>query len=201
MKKLTLISIFSIFLLVGCSNNNSNTQQNTNSFNNNISNAINLSTNLNNFKNEEQISTFSTEISQDDANRQINIQICCNELSGAIVKSGETFSFCDTVGQATPEKGYKEAETFDNEGNTIMGYGGGKCQVSSTLYNAVLELSNIEIIERYPHSKRVYYVPEGKDATVAYGSVDFKFKNNNIFDIKIVATDNGETLTVTLFKI
>lgn len=202
MKKSILLSIFFLFFLVGCTNNNSNINNNVNSSNVNISsNVTKLSTMSNSLKKEEQISTFSTQISQDNENRQTNIQICCNELSGTIVKAGEIFSFCNTVGQATPEKGYKEAETFDNKGNTIMGYGGGKCQVSSTLYNAVLEASNLTVIERYPHSKRVYYVPEGKDATVAYGSVDFKFKNDNDFDIKIIATDDGETVTITLFKI
>lgn len=213
MKKFTLITIFltifSSFALIGCKNDNlsnNSTQNNSSdiSYNSNTSivNTTRLSTNSNNVKkHEEQISTFSTKISQDDSDRQNNIKICCDELNGAIVKSGETFSFCDTVGQATEEKGYKKAETFDNKGNTIMGYGGGKCQVSSTLYNAVLEAPNLTVVERYPHSKKVYYVPEGKDATVAYGSVDFKFKNDNDFNIKITAIDDGENVTITLFKV
>ena len=73
---------------------------------------------------------------------------------------GETFSFCNTVGKATPEEGYKKADVFDKDGNVIKGYGGGNCQISSTLYNALLELPNIEIIERHKHSKKVYYVEE-----------------------------------------
>ena len=82
-----------------------------------------------------------------------------------------------------------------------MGYGGGKCQISSTLYNAVLAVPTLTVVERYPHSRRVYYVEEGKDATVCYGGADFKFRNDNDYDIKITATGEGDTLTVSLFKI
>ncbi len=114
---------------------------------------------------------------------------------------GETFSFCDTVGKATPEEGYEKADIFDKDGNVTKGYGGGNCQISSTLYNAVLNLSNIKIVERHEHSKKVYYVEEGKDAAVAYGSIDFKFKNNYDYDIKIYASATTNNINIRIVKI
>jgi len=208
MKKIAILFSFLSLFLIGCIDTNTSKKdsiastQNTID-NNNTSNVTRLSSEFPSTLeiNEEQISTFSTKISQDDASRQKNIKIGCEELNGSIVKAGETFSFCDTLGPATPEKGYEKAETFDSDGNTIMDYGGGKCQISSTLYNAVLAVPTLTVIERYPHSKRVYYVEEGKDATVCYGSVDFKFRNDNDFDIKIVASGETDTLTISLFKI
>ena len=77
-------------------------------------------------------------------------------------------------------------------------YGGGNCQVSSTLYNAVLETDGLEIVERHPHSNKVYYVPEGKDAAVAYGSVDFKFKNTNDYGIKLYAELDSDSEEVKI---
>ena len=78
-----------------------------------------------------------------------------------------------TVGKATPEEGYEKADVFDKDGNTIKGYGGGNCQISSTLYNAVLELPNIEIIERHKHSKKVYYVEERQGCSCSLGQYRF----------------------------
>jgi len=80
-------------------------------------------------------------------------------------------------------------------------YGGGNCQVSSTLYNAVLEAGGLEIVERHAHSNKVYYVPEGKDAAVAYGSVDFKFKNANDYSIKIYASLDSGKVNIKINKV
>lgn len=150
---------------------------------------------------ETQIATFSTKIYSQDLARQTNIKITCNTLNGTIVKNGETFSFCGTVGQATSAKGYQKADIYDKDGNKKKGLGGGNCQVSSTLYNAVLAVSNLVITERHPHSKSVPYVAKGKDAAVAYGSYDFKFKNNSGNDIKINCSTNGKSVTTTLISI
>ena len=122
-------------------------------------------------------------------------------LNGTIVKMGETFSFCNTLGPAKPEDGYLKADTFDSDGNTIKAYGGGKCQVSTTLYNAVLACSGLTVVERHEHSGEVYYVPEGKDACVAYGSCDFKFRNDNNFDIKMYFTNTPDNIDVRIVKI
>lgn len=78
---------------------------------------------------------------------------------------------------------------------------GGNCQVSSTLYNAVLPISNLVITERHEHGKDVTYVPEGKDAAVSYGSLDFKFRNNLGHDIRIDATTDNQTITVRLIQL
>lgn len=150
---------------------------------------------------ETQIATFSTKIYSQDSARQNNIKITCNTLNGTIVKNGATFSFCSTIGQSTTSKGYQEADIYDNNGNKKKGLGGGNCQVSSTLYNAVLAVSNLVVTERHPHSKSVPYVSKGKDAAVAYGSYDFKFKNNSGNDIKINCSTNGKSVTTTLISI
>lgn len=80
-------------------------------------------------------------------------------------------------------------------------FGGGNCQVSSTLYNAVLSVPELLVVERHEHSNYVPYVPKGKDAAVAYGSYDFKFTNNTGNDIKISCTTDGENITATLISI
>ena len=77
----------------------------------------------------------------------------------------------------------------------------GNCQISSTLYNAVLNLPDLSIVERHEHSKKVYYVPEGKDAAVAYGSIDFKFQNNYVYDIKIYAAPTTSEVSIRIVKI
>ena len=129
------------------------------------------------------------------------MEITTSTLDGTIVKNGETFSFCNTVGPATSSKGYLEADIYDHNGNKKKGYGGGNCQVSSTLYNAVLAVSNLTIIERHPHSNHVPYVPNGKDAAVAYGSYDFKFRNDTGNDIKILSSVTDGLVNVTLMNL
>ena len=150
---------------------------------------------------EEQLSAFSTKIYSNDANRTKNMEITTSTLDGTIVKKGETFSFCNTVGPATSSKGYLEADIYDHNGNKKKGYGGGNCQVSSTLYNAVLEVSGLTIIERHPHSNHVPYVPDGKDAAVAYGSYDFQFRNDTGNDIKILSSVTEGLVNVTLMNL
>ena len=220
MKKIIFVFLILCFSLVGCSSNN--TVNNNDVIDSTVNNTVNNATNnVNNYSlvnnnitntskienvstiepKEEVISSFSTNILDKDSNRQTNIKLTCDTLSGTIVKSGDTFSFCYTVGEATAEKGYKEAKVFDADGNITMGYGGGNCQVSSTLYNAVLGNSNFEIVERHPHSHTVYYVEKDKDAAVACGSVDFRFKNNNNFDIRIDASTDGDKVSISIVKI
>ena len=145
------------------SDNTSNTNETTNATSENTSNTHNEVKTI-----EEQLSAFSTKIYSNDANRTRNMEITTSTLNETIVKSGETFSFCSTVGPATSSKGYLEADIYDHDGNKKKGYGGGNCQVSSTLYNAVLAVSNLTVIERHPHSNHVPYVEDGKDAAVAY---------------------------------
>lgn len=183
------------------SSNFSNTNNTSNYSNNKTQNSSSNISSQNTDLKEIEISTFSTTLYSKDNERQHNIQLTCSSLNGTIVKSGETFSFCSTVGPATSDKGYQKADIFDNKGNKKKGYGGGNCQISSTLYNAVMSVPNLEIVERHPHSNKVPYVKKDKDAAVAYGSYDFKFKNNTSNDIRILASVDNSCVTTSLWSI
>ncbi len=121
------------------------------------------------------LASFATTYDSDDENRARNIKLAMNGLNGTLIKSGETYSFNDRVGLRSPERGYLKAPTLTNKG-IVMDWGGGVCQVSSTLYNAAL-LSGFKIVERSPHYQPPGYVPIGLDATVADGQIDLKFQN------------------------
>lgn len=174
-------------------NTSDNTSETTNVTSENTSSTENVTKTI-----EEQLSAFSTKIYSNDTNRTKNMEITTSTLNGTIVKNGETFSFCNTVGPATSSKGYLEADIYDHDGNKKKGYGGGNCQVSSTLYNAVLAVSSLTVIERHPHSNHVPYVADGKDAAVASGSYDFKFRNDTGNDIKILSSVTEGLVNVTL---
>lgn len=165
------------------SNNiNENLTNNTTSSENNTSNSTNSTDQesnngtVSNAK-ETEIASFSTKIYTKDSSRQNNVSITCSKLNDTIVENGKTFSFCDTVGKATSSKGYQKADVF-RDGETIKALGGGNCQVSTTLYNAVLKVPELKVTERHAHSNSVPYIKEGKDAAVSYGAYDFKFVNN-----------------------
>jgi len=133
----------------------------------------------------EQLATFTTEFDLNDEGRTNNIEKAAESINETILQPGEIFSFNETVGPTIEKHGYMEAIIFV-DGEKERGFGGGVCQVSSTLYNAVLEI-DLEVTERHPHSRPVFYVEEGKDAATSYGSVDLKFKNTLEFAIKIKA--------------
>lgn len=138
--------------------------------------------------------TFATSFDASDINRSANIRISARKLNGYIVYPGQTFSFNEVVGPRDKEHGFKEAlEIVDGE--FVPGIGGGVCQLSSTLYNAVL-LSNLAIVERSNHSKPLGYVGLGRDATVAYGVLDFKFLNNTSSPVMIMAETEKDRLMV-----
>lgn len=183
------------------------TSNNTNNNNNNIvsTNQANNTSNSSSSKvsnsSEELLAQFSTRIYSTDSARQNNLEITSKKLNGTVVKPNETFSFTKTIGPSTAAKGYEEADIYDSNGNKIKGYGGGNCQVSSTLYNAVQKVSSLEVVERHEHSNTVPYVKEGHDAAVAYGSVDFKFKNTNNFSIKILVETSKKYVVIKLMKI
>ena len=149
---------------------------------------------------EEEIASYSTKVSGSTSNRLTNIRITCEKLNGTTVNTGETFSFCEITGPSTAEEGYKEATMFLN-GKEVQSLGGGNCQISSTLYNAVLDVPDLKVIERHEHGKKVSYVPDGKDAAVSYGSIDFKFKNNTDNNIKLYFETDDVTLTVKIVKL
>ena len=194
-------------------NNSENTANNTttnNSVENNYGTSNITNTNINTTpqpsnenkpKTEELISSFSTKIYTKDSSRQNNISITSSTLNETIVANGSTFSFCNTIGPATSAKGYQEADIFDKDGNKKKGLGGGNCQVSTTLYNAVLKVPNLVVTERHEHSNKVPYIETGKDAAVAYGSYDLKFRNDTGYDIKIKSEATSDNITITLYKL
>ena len=148
----------------------------------------------------EEIASFSTKIYTKDSNRQNNISITCSSLNNTDISNGETFSFCNTVGRSSPNKGYKKADIFAN-GKKIKGYGGGNCQISTTLYNAVLSVPSLQVTERHEHSNKVPYIQNGKDAAVSYGSYDFKFVNNTGNNIRIKAINSPNEVTIKIIKL
>lgn len=143
------------------------------------------------------LASYTTQFSSYTANRNENIMIAAGRIDGTLVKPGETFSFNQTVGSRLAEFGYKEAPVFI-DGKLVPDIGGGVCQVSSTLYNAVL-LADMDIVERTSHFSPPGYVPLGQDATVADGQLDFQFKNTSSAPIYIASEVSGNQLTVTIY--
>lgn len=138
------------------------------------------------FKDElAYMSTHFSTSTVNDKNRGDNIRLAVSKINGKILAPGEVFSFNDAVGPRTADGGYQTAHTY-TAGKVVDGIGGGICQVSSTLYNAVLK-ADLGVVERRNHMFTVGYVPFGQDATVSYGTTDFKFTNSTKWPIKLVA--------------
>lgn len=134
------------------------------------------------------------------ASRANNIAVSAARINGVVLKPGETFSFSKTILPRTAENGYVEAPIYIS-GKHGVGIGGGICQVSSTLYSALLD-AGIPATERYPHSLPVAYVPAGRDATISGTAKDLKFVNTLNTPLQISAAvdmENG-TVTVTLIQ-
>ncbi len=149
-------------------------------------------------KNSNEISSYATTLYDKNEHRVKNIKIAAEDLNHTIIDAGEVFSFNDTVGKRTKEKGYEEAPILVS-GEKSKGTGGGVCQVSTTIYNAALD-ADLKIIERHRHSKEVSYVPEGKDAAVVYGAKDMRFKNTKDYPIEILISVSEDEIHVTLNK-
>lgn len=140
--------------------------------------------------------SFSTD-TQNNINRGINIRLAAKAIDGTVIFPGEEFSFNEVVGPRTPNRGYAIAHVFI-AGQVRDGYGGGVCQVSTTLYDAAL-LANLKVTERHNHMFTVGYVPLGMDAAVSYGHADLKFQNNTDYPIRIDASvSDGNVLTFSI---
>lgn len=136
------------------------------------------------------LSNFSTKYSASNRNRTTNLILAANKINGTVLMPGETFSYNKTVGARTIAAGYKEAPIYVS-GKVEDGLGGGICQITTTLYNAVL-YANLEVTERSNHQFVPSYAGASRDATVVYGAIDFKFKNNREYPIKITCSvSNG----------
>ena len=147
----------------------------------------------------DEIATYTTRYDPSNKNRSNNIAISAEKIDGTIVMPGETFSYNQIVGERTIAEGYKEAGAYAG-GKVIQDVGGGICQTSSTLYNAAL-YANLEIVDRSNHQFLTSYVSAGRDATVAWGSIDFQFKNNRTYPIKIEASAKNGVCTMSIYGI
>ena len=144
----------------------------------------------------DTLSTFTTTYGTGDVNRNANIALAAQSINSVVVMPGEVFSYNDLIGECSTRTGYKTSTIYLN-GKLSTGVGGGICQVSTTLYNAVLR-ANLEIVQRRNHSLGVTYVPAGQDAMVNIGTSDFKFKNNREYPIKVIAYVNPGSVTCAI---
>jgi len=125
--------------------------------------------------------------------RVSNVRLAAKTINGLILLPGEEFSYNESVGERTSDRGYKKAPAY-SDGKTVQELGGGVCQVSSTLYKAVV-LANLEVTEHHNHTYESAYIGLGMDATVSWDGPDFRFKNNTTYPVKIVAEYDDGALT------
>lgn len=144
----------------------------------------------------DTLGTYTTDFSSSSSNRAHNVSLASESINDVVLMPGDEFSYNNTIGNPNAERGYKIAGVYEN-GKVSEGVGGGVCQVSSSLYSAVL-YADLEIVERHNHSMTVGYVPNGQDATVSYGVIDFRFKNNTDYPVKVKSVVNKRKLTVSI---
>lgn len=142
------------------------------------------------------LGTFSTTYNMENKNRVTNLELASEKIDGTIILPGEIFSYNKIVGERTIAKGYKEAAVYSG-GKVVDGIGGGICQLSSTLYNAVI-YANLEITSRSNHRFLTSYVTAGRDATVSWGTIDFCFKNTRAYPIKILSNVKNGVVTTQI---
>ena len=149
----------------------------------------------------ERYKTISTYTTKTTANskRNTNVRLACEAIDGIVLQPGESFSFNDRVGERTAEKGYQSAAAYSN-GEVVQEIGGGVCQVSTTLYNAVVR-SGLKTTVRRSHTFEPSYVTPGMDATVSWGGPDYEFVNNSSFGIGIRASYSNQTCTVSIYGV
>lgn len=143
------------------------------------------------------ISQYQTTYNEENVNRSTNIKLATEKVNETIVLPNEIFSYNKVVGRRGEQEGFKLATVYQN-GKVVKGFGGGVCQVSSTLYNAVL-YANLEVIERKNHLFLPSYSNVGEDATVSDGYIDFKFKNTRKYPIKIICSASNGILNVKIY--
>ncbi|WP_241154294.1 VanW family protein [Staphylospora marina] len=146
---------------------------------------------------EKRLATYTTWYNPRNVNRAHNIRLSVASIDHKVVMPGEIFSFNQTVGVRTPARGYRPARIIV-KGEYSEGVGGGICQTSSTLYNCV-DKAGLKIVQRVSHSRKVGYVPSGRDATVSWGGPDFRFQNQLDEPVLIVASANGGRLSISVY--
>jgi len=147
---------------------------------------------------KQELSSHKTNFDSKDEARTTNITRASSSINGHVVQPGETFSYNKTVGPTIERRGYKEG-TIYVQGEKKKGFGGGVCQVSTTLSIAADE-AGLTITERHDHSLPVSYANEGEEAATSYGGIDFKFKNEKPFPVVIKSSVEGGTITVGIYQ-
>lgn len=145
---------------------------------------------------ERELARYMTPLDGRDANQRHNAALCVSEIDGAVILPGETFSFNQTVGSWSRDKGYRRAPVSFG-GTLVDAWGGGVCQTSTTLYNAAL-LAGLDVTERHRHHYAPNYVSPGRDAAVAFPNIDLKIRNPFRFPVKVVGrvTAQGVSLAI-----
>ena len=143
------------------------------------------------------LGTCSTKYNASNTGRTTNLKLAAGKINGKVLLVGDEFSYNQTVGERTIAAGYKMAATYSG-GKVVDGLGGGICQISSTLYDAVV-FADLDVTVRRNHQFITSYLPGGKDATVVWGSQDFKFKNSRKYPIRITTTVSGGVATIPIW--
>ena len=157
-----------------------------------------LLTEVNASEADGRLSQFSTEFKNPKKARAHNITLAAEKINDSVVEPGGEFSFNEAVGPTTKRNGFKLGMIF-NSGRRSQGYGGGVCQVSSTLYNAAKD-AGMEITERHEHSLDVGYIERGNDAATSYGVKDLKFKNPHNYRVVVKAYVSNEIIITEIHK-
>ena len=145
-----------------------------------------------------RVSSFTSDMGYSTENRIHNVGLLARYLDGTVVQPGETFSFNDTVGPRTEERGFLEGQAIEN-GLLVPSIGGGVCQVATTVFNAAFA-GGYPIVRRANHSFYISHYPMGLDATVADGGPDFQFRNDTEHALYIAASSTDTTMTVSFFS-
>lgn len=145
---------------------------------------------------QQKLSAFSTSLKGRSLNQRRNALLAARSIDGRLVAPGGVFSFNQTVNSWSVDQGYVKA-LVSYDGELVRAYGGGVCQTSTTLYNAVL-LAGLPVLERHPHVFVPHYIVPGRDAAVAFPGVDLRFRNSNPWPVRIHAIVRGDRLEVSL---
>lgn len=145
------------------------------------------------------LAKFRTEAGVDNEDRDHNVKLAADTVNNTLIAPGEEFSMNAVIGETTEEQGYREAATYAR-GEVVPEFGGGVCQVSSTIYNAVIQ-AGLKTTERKNHSMTVSYVPLGEDAMISYWNSDLKFENNSSGNILVLLDAYGPEVICYIYGI
>jgi len=147
---------------------------------------------------ESEIGSYVTSLKGRTDSQRHNCALALSRINNTVIPPGGTFSFCKKVGSWTADQGYEKAPV-SYDGEFVRSWGGGVCQASSTLYNAAL-LVGLDIVERHRHHWPAKYAPPGRDAAVAYSSIDLKFRNNLPQPVRIVGKITGDSMSFRILS-